>query len=175
MLSGLRALPLTGPFKERTKWKEGILNLLAWRKRAGQKRSYSKVQKPGRDKRKRIRLSKQEKESAVAGCKDSVPDPYIQNLSQLCPGSEIQVQDGDLGAGAGAGESESVAGPSSGRLRLAPGRRAKVGSRGSRSGMCWVRTYDKLIEGVVDDSEAFPDNLEFCFEIPKEIEDIELT
>ena len=34
------------------------------------------------------------------------------------------------------------------------------------------RTYDEMIEGVGDEDE-FPDNLDFEFEIPKEVEDFE--
>ncbi len=34
------------------------------------------------------------------------------------------------------------------------------------------RTYDEMIEGVGDEAE-FPDNLDFEFEIPKEVEDFE--
>lgn len=49
-------------FKERAKWRDGILELPAWRRRAGQNRSYSK--KPSKDQRKRIRLMSQER-SAV--------------------------------------------------------------------------------------------------------------
>ena len=58
---------------------------------------------------------------------------------------------------------------------MAASRRAKGGFRGSSSGAGRIRTHDELIEGVKDDSVAFPDNLHFSFEIPREIEDIELT
>ena len=46
-------------FQERAKWREGLPKLPTWRRRAGQKRSYSKVKKPGKDQRKPIKLSAQ--------------------------------------------------------------------------------------------------------------------
>ena len=50
-------------FLERAKGREGFLELPTWRRRrAGRKRSYSKVKKPGKNQRKKIKLSNQGKQ-----------------------------------------------------------------------------------------------------------------
>lgn len=69
-----------------------------------------------------MKLANQAKESTVAGCRGSVPDPSVQDLSEPCTGSEIQVQDGDQGGEAGAEGvvNEPAASPSSGELRVDP-------------------------------------------------------
>ena len=44
-------------FQEHSKWREGLSDLPAWRRRAGEKRTYSKVRKPGKEQRKRRKLN----------------------------------------------------------------------------------------------------------------------
>ena len=119
-------------FQEQAKWKEGLPELSTWqRRRSGQKRSYSKVKKPGKNQRKRIKLSDQVKLS----------DPPVLVLVEPVPG------------------------PSSVRSRESARKRIKGAGR--------VLTYDEVIE--VKDPVAFPDELYFRFDVPEDVEAIQLV
>ena len=120
-------------FQEWAKWREGRPELPTWRqRRAGQKRSYSKVKMPGKNQRKGIKLSGQ-----VKLVDPSVPVP-------------VPV--------------EPVPGPISVRSRESARKWTKGAGR--------VLTYNEVIEG--EDPVAFPDELDFRFEVPEDIEAIEL-
>ena len=70
-----------------------------------------------------------------------------------------------------------MAGPSSGRARLTPVRRAQGSFRSARLDAVRFGTEtetDERIEDVREDEIAFPDNLEFSFEIPQEVKNIEV-
>ena len=53
-------------------------------------------------------------------------------------------------------------------------RRPQGSVRSARLDAARFWTYDERIEGVGEDEIAFPDNLEFSFEIPKMVEEIEV-
>ena len=93
--------------------------------------------------------------SAVSGLNDEVlnPDKGDEDIREVIPEDE-------------------VAGTASRRARMTPVRRGQGGVRSARSDAWRFRTYDELIEEKVD--IAFPDDLEFSFEIPKEVEEIEV-
>ena len=134
-------------FRERSKWREGIPELPVWRRRGGQKRSYSKVQKPGKDERKRLRLARQKPSS----------DPNSGDASAVDrdTAESVVTEKNDPGC---SGVSRSVVS------------RERARSRNKKSAR--VLTYDEIIEE--EDSIPFPDNLEFRFVIPEEVEGIEL-
>ncbi len=150
----LTELSKDSTFRERSKWREGIPELPVWRRRGGQKRSYSKVQKPGKDQRKRLRLARQKPSS----------DPNPGDASAVDRDAAVSVvteknDPGCSGVIRGVVSSRSVAS------------RERARSRNKKSAR--VLTYDEIIEG--EDSIPFPDNLEFRFEIPDEVEGIELS
>ena len=58
------------------------------------------------------------------------------------------------------------------RVRMTPVRRTQRGARAAISDAVRFKTYDEMIEEK--DDIAFPDDLEFNFEIPKEVEEIEV-
>ena len=67
------------------------------------------------------------------------------------------------------------AGLAPGSAVVKPKNRVSTATRMSRSDKSKFRTYDECIEGVGERSEvAFPNDLEFQFEIPSEVEEIEI-
>jgi len=166
--------------RERTRWKEGIPDLPSWKKRSGQKRSYSKVRsKPGKDKRKRIRLDKRIMGDGVAGSsvKDHALDSSVQvspQLSLVVDRIESKDRNQDSGSSVKGDEERVVAAPETQRSGGIIRRRDPVTVRSARLDAYRFRTYDEQIEGIGDDEVAFPDNLNFQFEIPQEVEDIEV-
>ena len=170
--------------RERTRWREKVLELPSWRKRSGRKRTWSKVKsKPGKEKRKRMRLARESngtRKGEKAACVSGKPEVSlsVQDSSQLSlavPGLESEVggQDGGQMVESEVMLEGDVAVSSPGRAKFTPVKRAQSGFRSVRSDTARFQTYDERIEGVGEGEVAFPDNLEFRFKIQK-IEDIEV-
>ena len=130
-------------FQEQSKWREGIPDLPAWQKRAGKKRSYSKVKKPGKDQRKRRKLNNPGKPGS-----DPVPGPsFSVNRDSGNPGvSKEQASSGTVVS------------------------RKRARSRTKKTGR--ILSYDEIIEG--EDATSFLDDPDFRFEVPEDVENIEL-
>lgn len=140
-------------------------------------------------KRMRLRLEKAEEkvEVGVLGDKASV-----QNLSQSTPVLSEEVsglgilddrlyrveERKDVGIGVDQYEDDvnpDTAGLAPGSAGVKPKNRVSTATRMSRSDESRFRSYDECIEGVGERSEvAFPDDLELQFEIPSEVEEIEV-
>ena len=177
----LQGLSTDWSLRERTRWREGIPNLPEWKRKTGRKRTWSKAKsKPGENVRKRIKLARdsrtEEKGEPVARVLNAPGEnPTVQNSAQIRPSitgldNEIRGQDGGMEAKQDHVSVEDVAGDR--RARLTPVRRAQRGARAAISDAVWFRTYDEMIEEK--DEIAFPNDLEFRFEIPKEVEEIEV-
>ena len=176
----LQGLSSDWSLRERTRWREGIPGLPEWKKRVGRKRTWSKTKsKPGKNQRKKMKLAVRSKENVTVKVAACVPgDPGVdlpgQGPAQVVSGVVGETPDPDKGEG-GVGDvvpEEGVADAVNRRARMTPVRRNQGGVRSARSDAWRFRTYDELIEEKAE--IAFPDDLEFSFEIPKEIEDIEV-
>ncbi len=176
----LQGLSSDWSLRERTRWREGIPDLPEWKKRVGRKRTWSKTKsKPGKNQRKKMKLAVRSKENVTVKVAACVPgDPGVdlpgQGPAQVVSGVVGETPDPDKGEG-GVGDvvpEEGVADAVNRRARMTPVRRNQGGVRSARSDAWRFRTYDELIEEKAE--IAFPDDLEFSFEIPKEIEDIEV-
>ena len=76
----------------------------------------------------------------------------------------------ELGTGGG----EAASGSTKAVIEKKPKKRMSAASRMSRIDGPRVWMYDELIEGGDRVEVAFPDDLDFQFEIPPEVEDIEV-
>jgi len=181
-VSGLISLTKDWEFEERTRWRENVPVLAGWKHRSGRKRVGSQSgAKSGKVKKRRLRSSKSGAEGIsgveASGRSPSQPAPGLPGV-----GNEL----GNLANGLHQGEeTEEVVfldendevmvkdEPEAVPSNLKPvKKRLSSALKRSSSKKVRPRTYDEMIEGVGDEDE-FPDNLDFEFEIPKEVEDFE--
>ena len=177
-MSGLVELTRDWEFEERTKWTV----LAGWKHHAGRKRvgSQSGI-KSGKVKKRKSRSSNSA-EGSLPGVEASGRSP-----SQPAPGSPGVVSElGNQASGLHQREEmedvvfldeddeviiedePEVLPPPSKPVK----KRLSSSLKYSRSEKSKPRTYDELIEGVGEEAE-FPDNMDFEFEIPKEVEEFE--
>ena len=187
-VSFLEELTVDWSLKERTRWREVVPDLPSSKKRSGRKRMRSRSRaKPGKIKRRKLR-SEQEKAKGEADSGVVGKDSTVRILSQPTPGapgvvSGVGVLEDDLLSDeemedvvvqlSSDEEAPVVAKGGRDHAELIPLRRTGAAVRQSRMDAFRFRTYDERIEGDVEEV-AFPDNLDFRFEIPKEVEDIEV-
>ena len=152
-----------------------------YRRRNGRRRKWSKAKsKPGKNVRKRIKLAQgsrtEEKGESVARALDAPGEnPPILRPAQIRPstvGLDNEIRDQDGGKEALVDPMSVEVDTGDRRARMNPVRRTQGGARAAISAAVRFKTYDEMIEER--DDIAFPDDLEFNFEIPKEVEEIEV-
>ena len=177
----LTGLSTDWSLRERTRWREGIPNLPEWKRRNGRKRKWSKAKsKPGKNVRKRIKLAQgsrtEEKGEPVTRALDapgeSSPNLRSAPIRPSTGGLDIEIQDQDGGKEVLVDPVSVEVATGDRRVRMTPVRRTQRGARAAISDAVRFKTYDEMIEEK--DDIAFPDDLEFNFEIPKEVEEIEV-
>ena len=175
----LQGLSSDWSLRERTRWREGIPALPEWKRRTGRKRTWSKAKsKPGKNMRKRMKLVqnfKTEEKGEDIACVlnasgDNSSDQDSAQISSAVVGLDNEIRGLDRGKEAEQDQVSMVANAATRRARLTPVRRAQRGARATISDAVRFRTYDEMIKEK--DEIAFPDDLEFRFEIPKEVEEI---
>lgn len=157
----LTELSKDSTFQERSKWREGLPDLSAWRRRGGQKRSYSKVKKPGKDQRKKIKLANQAKtgiKPVPGSSSDGSRDLINSSVSRDLINFSVSRDQGRSG-----GSRERVS--SSSVVCREPAR-----SKTKKAGR--ILSYDELIEG--EDAISFLDDPDFRFDVPEDVKNIEL-
>ena len=172
----LKGLTQDWEMKERTRWRDLVPEVM--KNRTGVKRSRSQSKgKPGQMKRKRIR-SRQAKLSFDAGAPQDLSCPAPSQLGLGLPGlksgsgvmddglEEVEVAGVPVGVPGGVlARDPGEAGPV---VKPGPVKRMSAASRKSRKDGPRVLTYDEIIEGDNRSEAAFPDEMEFQFEIPPE-------
>ena len=141
--------------------------------RSGQKRSWSKSKvKPGKTKRMRKRARLARSGSALTQPGSGLPETG-NGLGDKDDGREDVVILGgaDLLEDS---EMEVAAGPEEISVPEKPVKRMSAATRCSRKDGARPLTYDELIEGEGRPEVMFPDDLDFQFEIPPDVEDVEI-
>ena len=172
----LKGLTQDWEMKERTRWRDLVPEVMKTRTGVKRSRSQSKA-KPGQTKRKRMR-SRRAKLSVDAGAPQDLSCPAPSQLGLGLPGLESGFGAVDDGleevevAGVPGGVPSGVPASDPGRpgpvVKPGPVKRMSAASRKSRKDAPRVLTYDKIIEGDNRSEAAFPDEMEFQFEIPPE-------
>ena len=157
--------------KERTRWRDLVPGVMKNRTGVKRSRSQSKA-KPGQMKRKRMR-SRRAKPGTDGGASQDLSCPALSQLGLGLPGLESgfgAVDDGleeveVAGVPVGVPGGVLARGPV---VKPGPVKRMSAASRKSRKDGPRVLTYDEIIEGDNRSEAAFPDEMEFQFEIPPE-------
>ena len=182
----LESLSQDGELKERSRWREDVPVVPGSKPRTGQKRSRSKSKaKPGKLKRMRLRSLKE-------GVSSGVKSKFGSDLASLAlsqpslglsgVGSELGAEDADQredvvildenDSPMEIDDGEKCAALTPAKTGVKSKKRLSAASRLSRSD--GLRTYDELIEGSAEAVVVFPDDLDFQFEIPPEVEEFKL-
>lgn len=181
-MSGLVGLTQDWEFEERTRWRECVPTLPGWKHRSGRKRAGSQSNvKSGKVKKRKLKSSR-----TVEGDLPGV-EALGQSPSQLAPGPPgVMNEHGNQASGLHQGEeaedvvfldeNDEVIIEDEPKILLPSPKPVKKmlssALKYSRSEKSRPRTYDELIEGVGEEAK-FPDNLDFEFEIPKEVQEFE--
>ena len=164
----LKGLTQDWEMKERTRWRDLVPGVMKNRTGVKRSRSQSKA-KPGQMKRKRMR-SRRAKLSADGGAPQDLSCPAPSQLGLGLPGLESgsgAVDDG-LEEVEVAGVPASDPGRTGSLVKPGPVKRMSAASRKSCKDGPRVLTYDEIMEGDRRSEAAFPDEMEFQFEIPSE-------
>ena len=169
--------------KERTRWRDVVPDVKTVSK-SGQKRSRSKSRaKPGKRKRikKRARLAKVNARlgegsvppsgSALTQPGSGLPETRNGIIDKDVGREDVVILDGiDLSEES---EMEVAADPGMVSFPENPGKRTCAAARRFRRDARPL-TYNEIIEGGRKPEVMFPDDLEFQFEVPPEVEDVEI-
>ena len=183
-VSWLEDLTKDWDLKERTRWREVVPGIPKTKLRSGVKRSRSKSKiKPIKLKRMRIRarIPKADCAAGVGSGGSSGPAPSQSGLGLPGTGSGLGAMDDggeDVVILGGADSSEgSEVENTAHSIKVSetkkPVKRMSAATRRSRKDGARVMSYDELIKGGEKAEIAFPDGLDFQFEIPPDVENFE--
>ena len=173
-ISWLKALSKDWEMKERAKWRDVVPGVLKAKARTGVKRSRSQSKAKPRQLKRQRKRSRPAKLSLGSGAPQDLSCPAPSHLRLGLPGLEsgLGALDDDLEevevAGVPPGVPAGVPGEAGPVVKPGPAKRMSAACRRSRKDGPRILSYDEIIEGDGRSEAAFPDKLDFQFEIPPE-------